>query len=184
MKSTLARMLRKVLRVHEHGVTHQAVLDRAGVNIIGDLRQQIANKVRALGITGHQAQELMEPAVHRLSEVGDELIRVAELPMNGLIEVDREGEEVFCSVCGLEFHNQKSLEAHYTSKHPEIHTQARTPFDRREHTLFGITTMSTVQAGDVRLGIDGKAHHGGSVCTAKANGCRRKFDDDIDATGT
>ena len=52
----------------------------------------------------------------------------------GLIEIDRTGEAVTCPTCGLEYHNQKSLEAHITAQHAQVHLDARTPFDRRAHT--------------------------------------------------
>ena len=138
MQSILARMLRKVLRIYEHGISNLAVLDRAGIHLVGDLRQQLARKARALEVHGHQSPELAGRTLQRLGSVSDELSRIKHIPVSSLIEVDREGETAVCDACGLEFHNQRSLEAHYTTKRAEIHTKARQAFDRREHTLFGL----------------------------------------------
>ena len=138
IRSTFSRMLRKVLRVHEHGVSNEEVLQRAGIQPVDLLRSLLQGKDRALAIDGHQSNELREPAQHRLKAIADELHRIENLPKAGLVEIDRTGEAVVCPQCGLEFHNQKSLEAHYTAKHAHVHHAARTPFDRREHTLFGL----------------------------------------------
>ena len=138
LQSILARMLRKVLRIYEHGISNLAVLDRAGINLVGDLRQQLEQKARALEVHGHQSLALAGRTLQRLGSVSDELSRIEHIPVSSLIEVERESETAVCDVCGLEFHNQKSLEAHYTAKHAEVHTKARQAFDRRERTLFGL----------------------------------------------
>ena len=109
IQSTLARMLRKILRVHEHGVSNQAVLCRASVHPAENLQSLIGGKECTLQLEGHQSNELRAPALHRLQDISRELQRVDHLPQAGLIEIDRTGEEVLCPLCGLEFHNQKTL---------------------------------------------------------------------------
>ena len=138
VQSTFSRMLRKILRIHEHGVSNEEVLQRAGLQPVEQLRSLLQGKARALAVDGHQSIALREPAQHRLKDIENELHRIEHLPKAGLIEIDKTGEAVICPQCGLEFHNQKSLEAHYTAKHAHVHRDARTSFDRREHTLFGL----------------------------------------------
>ena len=138
LTSTVARMLRKVLRLYEHGISNLEVIGRADVNIHSQLQQMIAAKAHNLDCSDHQSSELRATAQQRLGDIAAELQRISEVQDSQLIEVDRSGDAVSCPICGLEFGNHKSLEAHYTSKHAVVHIQARTQFDRREHSLFGL----------------------------------------------
>ena len=138
IQSAFSRMLRKILRVHEHGVSNQEVMDRAAVHPTANLRHLLEGKAKTLGTAGHQSPELCAPARQRLQDIAKELLRIDMLPKAGLLEIDRTGEIVTCPTCGLDFHNQKSLEAHITARHSKVHVEARTPFDRRAHTLFGL----------------------------------------------
>ena len=138
IQSIFSRMLRKILRVHEHGIANHEVLRRADLAPADLLHQLLQGKIHTLQIEGHQSSELSAPALHRASSIAQQLARVDALPASGVVEVDRTEEAVTCPVCGVEFHNQKSLEAHYTAKHEFVHQQARTSFDRRLHTLFGL----------------------------------------------
>ena len=138
IQSIFARMLRKILRVHEHGISNRAVLDRAEIQPEAQLRHLLEGKARTLNLEGHQSPELRAPAQQRAQEILREMRRLDAIPRVGLLEIDRTGEAVTCPICGLEYHNQKSLEAHITAKHPQVHRDARTPFDRRAHTLFGL----------------------------------------------
>ena len=138
IQSTFARMLRKVLRVYEHGVSNHTVLGRAAIDPNDQLRRFLEGKARALSIDGHQSHDLRAPAQMRIQVILKELARLSMLPKAGLIEIDRTADEVTCSICGIAFPNQKSLEAHFSSKHAQVHIDARTPFDRRNHTLFGL----------------------------------------------
>ena len=134
IQSAFARMLRKILRVHEHGVSNQAVLDRAAVQPVAQLQHLLDGKAPTLNLEGHQSPELCAPAQQRAQAIIKELRRLDALPQVGLIEIDRTGEAVTCPTCGLEYHNQKSLAAHITAQHAQVHLDARTPFDRRAHT--------------------------------------------------
>ena len=136
--SILARMLRKVLRIHEHGVTNSRVLEMAATDPEAMLRAQLQQKEEALLTDELRAPPLATTALTRTREIACELERIVLLPNSGLIEVDRAAEAVSCSVCGLEFPCARSLDAHYTSQHPHIHKDARASFNRREHTLHGL----------------------------------------------
>eukprot|EP00439_Symbiodinium_sp_Y106_P066972 s3590_g11.t1 len=138
LRSILARMLRKVLRVYEHGITNQEVLNRASVDLPGVLRQQLLQKRDAAQADPYRAPALVQATVERTQVILVELDRIQALPDSGLIEVDRTEEAVDCPICGLAFPNARSLDAHYSAKHPEIHRDSRTPFNRREHALFGL----------------------------------------------
>ena len=136
--STFARMLRKILRVYQQGISNQQVLERASFSPADTLRRLLQGKRCTLDTDGHQSPELRAPAQNRLQIISAELDRVEMLPQGGLVEIDDMGEAVTCPICGVEFHNQKSLEAHFSSKHAHVHQEARHSFDRKQHTLFGL----------------------------------------------
>ncbi|CAE6911687.1 unnamed protein product [Symbiodinium sp. CCMP2592] len=100
--STLARMLRKLLRVYQHGVTNEEVLHRAEIQPSDILRNMIAAKARTLEQSTMQSPTLSQRATARLQDVLQELDRISSLQSSGLVEV-----------------------AHYTASHAEIHLHCR-----------------------------------------------------------
>ena len=138
MLSILARMLRKVLRIYEPGVTNRVVLERAALDLEGTLRLRLLQQQQSTQADGNCAPALASTTLDRTQDILDELDRIQTLPATGLVEVDRTGEAVSCPLCGVEFNNTRSLDAHYTTSHPEVHQDSRTSFNRREHALFGL----------------------------------------------
>ena len=110
----------------------------------------------------------------RLQEIVLELDRAGQLPQAGLIEVDPTGGGG--DVPGLwDGISQKSLEAHFTSRHAHVHKEARASLNRRLHTLFGLPQCRLCRqtlfdlASMERASCRGQ-EHGTSYATGAAGG--------------
>ena len=135
--------LRKLLRVYQEGVTNQSVLERAGINLVQDLRKRAAAQLQTIQAdTGH-SPTLKHPELHRAGVVLEGLDAAVECLFAdagaSLVRLCASATAIAeCSVCGQSFAGSHNLVMHINSKHPEINQAAKVAFQRHKHALHGI----------------------------------------------
>ena len=138
--STCAQNLRKLLRIHEHGVTNLQVLQRARLDLYSELDMQAHRQCMALStdtgrdvhlrrLEASRAQSNMQD-LHQLRFYESQALLSQVLPSQ---VVPRE-----CPKCGQVFDGQHNLHMHIKHKHPELNKSSRITFSRRDHALFGL----------------------------------------------
>ena len=138
LASILAHMLlRKVLRIHEHGVSNEAVLQRAQISIEAYITRELDCKRQSLQHDSFRCDSLRNEALQQLDWQCDSIKKASTRSSSASVSIVS-GCEVACVVCGISYVNREALNAHVTSRHPDIHQQARRTFDRLRHALHGL----------------------------------------------
>ena len=136
--STLAQMLRKVLRIYEHGISNQQVLLQAGIDPAHTLLTELSRRKHSIEQDELRCDAMREGALQRLGDLHAKLEQAINNIKHSLVVVEAPTEAVSCPKCGVLFASRDALSSHYTSKHPEVHVKARITFDRLRHALFGV----------------------------------------------
>ena len=136
--STLSQMLRKVLRVHEHGIPNVTVLLRAKIQPELFVQTELRSKWRAVSHDTLRCDALRAEALLQIDQHQAQASQSFAQCERTLIAVDSPIDAASCPTCGISFVNQEALNAHISAKHSYIHKQARITFDCLRHALFGV----------------------------------------------
>ena len=138
--TTLCIHLRKVLRVFEHGISNQQVLQQAELDPLAFFRDQ-AEQLRArIMQDSARSPAVVEPEQQQIQDNHKVVHAICDLqPHLPLLEVDQLHGSFECGRCGLLFATEEGRTMHVKHKHPDLHCQAGIPFSRRAHSLFGLS---------------------------------------------
>ena len=135
IRSTTAQQLRKVLRIHEHGVSNREVFDRARLDPHAVMASRLECQVER--ITQADGASILSGLRDRAAQVYDVFQRLVQTEGTALTPVcDSPG--VPCPVCGLYFDSEAGVAIHIQRRHRELHDNSKVPFDRAKHCLDGI----------------------------------------------
>ena len=138
--TTLCVQLRKVLRVFERGVSNVQVLQKADLDPLAFFQDQATQPhARALQDTT-RSPIIQEPDEIQIQDNCRAVRALCDLqPHSPLIEVEQLHGSFERGKCGLLFATEDGRTMHVKHKHPELHCQAGVPFNRRTHSLFGLS---------------------------------------------
>ena len=138
--TTLCLHLRKVLRVHEHGVSNQHILQQADLCPLEFFKTQAEQLCSRISQDTTRSPDILVLEATQLQEHCRELHGICDLqPHLTLVELDPKHGSVACGRCGLLFASEDGLTMHVLRKHPELHHHAGVPFNKRAHSLFGLS---------------------------------------------
>ena len=144
LSSTISRHLRKVLRIHEHGVSNQDVLQQAGIDLWDDLGRRFQTQQKAIQLDSGRSIQLRQREGTRAEHLLQQFLRVQEVGQSRLdsllLKNIPDAVSHPCPVCGVYFGTKSGLEQHIHKKHPELEKQAQIVFDRSKHCLYGTPT--------------------------------------------
>ena len=132
--------MRKLHRVHEHGITNASVLARAGLSPDMQLLSRAQRQVQLLLQDAARDHDLRQAELQQAMVIHSEL---EQLSLHGtpsmLTPVNAQHvTQLPCPVCGISFDGVRSLHMHIQAKHPDLNVAARIRFNRAEHSLFGL----------------------------------------------
>ena len=132
--------LRKVLRIHQEGVTNAQVLERAGIDLAAMLRTRAESLRHTINTDAGRDPELKDPEARHIAYVIEGLDAALEVTPSALLtRISQHSEAVLdCPVCGQYFSGSHNLVMHFNAKHPELNQTAKIPFVRHKHALHGI----------------------------------------------
>ena len=139
--ATLCMHLRKVLRIHEHGVSNQQVLQHADLDpmqFFVDSGRVLLERISSDNTRPSEIRDIEKTAAEANLRILQSIL--VDQPHSSLIETDPafiQGGCV-CQTCGLTFANEAGLAMHVKSKHSEIHLKAGVEFNRGSHSLYGV----------------------------------------------
>ena len=152
ISSTQAQHMRKLHRVHEHGVSNEAVLERAGLCPRQQLVTRAQQQLRLVQQDTRRADFLRELELQQALVLHSEIEQLVQLKVSCSLTPLNAGHirAVSCPVCGLYFDSDRSLHKHIQAKHSEINRAARIHFSRADHALFGLPfcRFCRVRCGD------------------------------------
>ena len=138
--TTLCLQLRKVLRVHEYGVSNQQVLQQADLQPVEFFREQAEQLCGRILQDTARSPDILIIEAEQIQEHCRAVNAICDLqPHSSLIELDQMHGSVACGRCGLLFSSEEGLTMHVMRKHPDLHHQAGVPFNKRIHSLFGLS---------------------------------------------
>ncbi|CAE7684233.1 unnamed protein product [Symbiodinium necroappetens] len=144
--------MRKLHRVHEHGITNASVLERAGLDHRKQLHIRSQQQLRCLQQDTERATFLIETELQQATVLHSEIEQLALLDTSTcLTPINRRHiTPMTCPVCGVTFDGAPSLHKHIQAKHPDLNKAARIHFNRAEHSLFGLPfcRFCRVRCGD------------------------------------
>ena len=132
--------MRKLHRVHEHGITNASVLARAGLSPDMQLLSRAQRQVQLLLQDADRDHDLKQAELRQAMVIHSELEQLSlhETP-SMLTPVNAQHvTQLPCPVCGITFDGVRSLHMHIQAKHPDLNVAARIHFNRAEHSLFGL----------------------------------------------
>ena len=135
VESTVAQHLRKVLRIHEHGVSNRAVFERAELGPRFVLERRLASQCARIENT--ESASVVAGLCGRATQVLEFYRRILETDGSALTPVSI-STGVPCPVCGVYFDSEAGVALHIQKRHAEVHQGAKTPFDRAKHCVDGI----------------------------------------------
>ena len=140
VSSVIAGHMRKILRVYEHGISNETVLQRASLEPLTMLLAGAKNLQQAITQDTLRGQSLKQKELTRVRTICEQLHVHDAQPQGISILFVRKAEacEIACPECGVYFGSREGLAQHLRKKHPEIADRARIDFDREKHSLFGI----------------------------------------------
>ncbi|CAE7663237.1 HCN2 [Symbiodinium sp. CCMP2592] len=140
VSSTVAGHLRKVLRVYEHGITNEQVLQRAGISPLHLLQHRTQRLHEHILRDPGRSDGLKCIEQERCASILAQLEALAAQPQQLSIQSVRRAEicVVDCPVCGIEFGTAEGLSMHLHRRHPEIQSASKLVLDRQQHALFGV----------------------------------------------
>eukprot|EP00439_Symbiodinium_sp_Y106_P039661 s233_g4.t2 len=152
ISSIQAQHMRKLHRVHEHGVSNEAVLERAGLCPRLQLVTRAQQQLRLVQQDTRRAGFLRELELQQALVLHSEIEQLVQLKVSCSLTPLNAGHirAVSCPVCGLYFDSDRSLHKHIQAKHSEINRAARIHFSRANHALFGLPfcRFCRVRCGD------------------------------------
>ena len=138
--ATVCSQLRKVLRIHEHGVSNQQILQQADLNPLQFLLESGEKLIERVDSDTSRSWETL----YIEKTVAEENLKVlqavcSEQPRSNLVEADpfSVAGGYVCSTCGLAFASEEGRTMRIKRKHTEVHLQAGVEFNRGLHSLFG-----------------------------------------------
>ena len=140
VSSVIAGHMRKILRVYEHGISNDAVLQRAKIDPLAMLLAGAQNLQQTIVQDTLRGHGLKQKELTRIRTICEQLQAHAAQPQGTSILFVRKAEacEIACPECGVYFGSREGLAQHLRKKHPETADRARIDFDRAKHSLFGI----------------------------------------------
>ncbi|CAE7330741.1 unnamed protein product, partial [Symbiodinium microadriaticum] len=146
--SLLAGHLRKVLRVHEEGISNRAVLQRAGIDPRGFFLSQVKSKGESILHDSRRADHIKVQESQHCYHVYQRMLGFEDTPaMSTLTRVAKvDAVAVDCPCCGISFDSQASLNMHIQRRHPQLNVSARLAFRRDQHALHGLPICRFCQA--------------------------------------
>ncbi|CAE7678489.1 unnamed protein product, partial [Symbiodinium necroappetens] len=140
--SLLAVQLRKVLRIHEEGISNKTVLEQAGLDPHAFFRWQAVSKGESILSDRRRAENIKVQESKHCYRVHQCLLQFEDTStsmMTTLVRVPNvEAVSVACPVCGVYYDSQASLQMHMKHKHQEVNVKARLHFRRDLHALHGL----------------------------------------------
>ena len=139
--TTLCIHLRKVLRIHEHGVSNQRVLQQADLDpmqFFVDSGSVLLERISSDNTRPSEIRDIEKTSAEENLSVLQAVM--VNQPHSPIIETDPafiQGGCV-CQTCGLTFASEAGLAMHVKSKHSEIHVKAGVEFNRGLHSLHGV----------------------------------------------
>ena len=159
--STTAQQLRKVLRVHEHGVSNKEVFDRAGLDPHAILESRLVSQHERIGRA--DSDSIISGLHDRASQVLEFFQQMARADGTALTPVCT-SQGVPCPVCGVYFDSEAGVALHIQRRHKEVHRSAKVPFDRAKHCIDGIpkcvfclTVLGDTQAMEKHIAGGGRS---------------------------
>ena len=132
--STVALQLRKVLRLHEKGISNKQVFQAADI----DPAQIFLRRYEAKLILMPETDvPVLQEVRHRLAQAHANLVSIVEAG-GCSITPHVADSAVSCPVCGLYFTNELGLNMHIKSSHPQVHDDSRVEFVKARHAVNGI----------------------------------------------
>eukprot|EP00439_Symbiodinium_sp_Y106_P077393 s432_g16.t1 len=140
LQSTAAMHLRKVLRLHERGLTNEQVLDQAGLPLLLHLERRVERQEWTMTQDQARAPELRCYEEHRQRHIQQQIQALRERGFSQQLTMEDPSAivQLPCPVCGLYFATPEGLHQHLHERHPEIEQAAKIPFNRAQHSLFGL----------------------------------------------
>ena len=144
--STVSGHLRKILRVHEEGVSNLQVMQQAKVAPGEFLSMQIGRKEDSIRADFHRCPDMKAPELNRAAKLRCKLSEVllragtssATSVVSSVLTPVLESANLPCPECGVYYVTKEGLQMHIKHRHPHLNQQARLPFRRDEHSLFGL----------------------------------------------
>ena len=138
LQSMIAKHMRKILRIYQHGVTNKQVLQGADINIVHELQQQVERQIWRLA--RRLSPEHSAPESVRASQIQQQLEVFSSQDSQGTLRavVADQVSSVTCPVCGVEFAGDYGLQMHIKSQHAELNRISKIAFVRSKHSLFGL----------------------------------------------
>ena len=138
--STVCQHLRKVLRVFQHGVTNQELLEMAAMNPWQDFMDQLDALRARLQAEEGRSQDFVRM---ELAEVDKRIQELSSVHMQSreavLIEIaSSPGSEFICETCGIGLGTAEGRDMRVKHRRPEVHLGSCIPFCRSEHALHGL----------------------------------------------
>ena len=150
--SVQAQHMRKLHRVHEHGVTNLRVLAQAGLCPRSQTLTRAQQQLRLIQQDGGRSERLKAMELQQARVIHSEVeLLTQDERSTSLVPVNSQHiEAVTCPVCGIDFDGPPSLHKHIHAKHPELNISSRIKFNRAEHSLFGLPfcRFCRVRCGD------------------------------------
>ena len=148
VSSLLAVQLRKVLRIHEQGVSNKEVLQRAGLEPRQFFQHQVKSKGESILADWRRADSLKVQESTHCYRVHQRLFGLEDSAMmTSLVRVPKvDAIAIPCPVCGVSYDSQASLQMHIKHRHSDLNTRSRLPFRRDRHALHGLPICRFCQA--------------------------------------
>ncbi|CAE7803157.1 unnamed protein product, partial [Symbiodinium sp. CCMP2456] len=140
LSSDIAQHLRKVLRIYEHGISNEEVLERAQIRPMQLLFQRISRLCRQITIDEGRSAALKRPEQVRAQAILDQ-VAALKCGAHGLTVLSGRKTaicSVDCPVCGLAFGTAEGLSQHLHRRHPDVRRGSKLRFCRAEQSLFGV----------------------------------------------
>ena len=132
--TTTAVHLRKILSVHEKGVSNKQLFYSAGIDPVQLLLQRVEDKLDWIPAGAGDMLQAGRTRLHRIRDNLRAIIEAGECTLT----VHTAESTVSCPVCGLYFANESGLAMHIKSKHHEIHDAARVEYVKSKHAINGL----------------------------------------------
>ncbi|CAE7024654.1 unnamed protein product, partial [Symbiodinium sp. CCMP2456] len=140
LSSDIAQHLRKVLRIYEHGISNEEVLERAQIRPMQLLYQRISRLCRQITIDEGRSAALKHPEQVRAQAILEQ-VAALRCGAHGLTVLSGRKTaicSVDCPVCGLAFGTAEGLSQHLHRRHPDVRRGSKLRFCRAEQSLFGV----------------------------------------------
>ena len=137
--SVASMHLRKVLRIHERGTTHAAVLDAADLDIPQLLLHQSRNLLSSVTDRRDREGGFGTLELQRATDIFHQITTFSQQSSQGTLRavVADQVPSVPCPVCGIEFSGDYGLQMHIKARHADLNQSSKIDFVRSKHSLFG-----------------------------------------------